>query len=119
MTYAGYSDEFRRAREQEQADHEKQLADMRASNERTRKAYLDRLEAQRQEQQARRDAELEQELAPAKAQELRAWLIEHPDKDARDFERIWPLVKEQKYTGREARIAREIEAQRRRLGYSV
>jgi hypothetical protein len=118
MSGVGYSDEFRRNHELETREREKQLEDARRANAAIRQKYLAKLEAEKQERAARDAAELEAELAPMKAQELRLWLIDHPDKNAADFEKVWPAVKEQRYTGRDVLIQREIAAQKASGRYS-
>jgi len=77
--------------------------------------YHKRLQAKRDAQQAQRDAEFEASVAPVKRVKMLEWLIEHPDKSERDFQQVWPHVRELlKLDDRDAAIQREIAAQRQR-----
>lgn len=86
--------------------HEEQAARTEANIEK-RKAML----AEREQALAtERDAELE----PVKEQRFREWQAENPTLGRATFEaKVWPVERERQY-GREAMLAREIEAQRDR-----
>ena len=85
----GYSDEFRRAREAEQAAEERRLVEQKRANDEARAQYLAGLEGKRAEQAKRAEQELDLELEPTKQPERRRWLAAHPDRTDRDFELIW------------------------------
>jgi ribosomal protein L20 len=114
----GYSKEFRAAREAEQRAADAEQKERKRQNALARKRYLDRLEAERQMQRDEHEAKVEQELAPMKTRLQRQWLVDHPDKDASDFEaQAWPLLRANLLEDRREHLLQNaIEYQRRRMG---
>ncbi|CCF83596.1 hypothetical protein [Nitrolancea hollandica] len=116
MGTPGYSREFAQQRTAEEAERQRQLEEQQRENARIRERYLQGLEGEREAARRKAADDLEAELAPHKEQEKRAWLIDHPVATAADFERVWPLIRDEKYTGFHARLQREIAAQRAKYG---
>ncbi len=91
----GYSREFTQQREATQLAEEQRLREQKAANDVARAEYLAGLEGQRAEQAKRAEQELDAELEPAKVARRRAWLIDHPGHGPSDFDKVWPLVREE------------------------
>ena len=88
-----YSD-FRRRREDHEAEEARQRAHLEQENQRARLERAAKLDAERAAQCQQEEAAQEARLAPTKERLRREWLIEHPDQDAAAFERrAWPLLK--------------------------
>ncbi len=83
------------------------------------KAYMEdyrrRLADTKAAKQAERDAEFEASIAPTKRVKMLEWLVSHPGQTEKDFEQVWPHVKELLKIGdRDEFVRREVEAQKRR-----
>jgi hypothetical protein len=79
--------------------------------------YHRRMKDKRDAEQAARDAAFEASIAPVKRREMLQWLVDHPGQAEKDFEQVWPHVRELlKIDDRDAAVEREIAAQRRRHG---
>jgi len=91
----GYSDEFIRRRDAEQAGAARQTEADAAENQRLRDRYLAELAASRAAAQAEQDSRLEAALAPERDRLEREWLANHPDHSPEDFRRrAWPLLRQ-------------------------
>ena len=109
----GYSDEFIRRRDAEQADAARQAEADAAENQRLRDRYLAGLAAQRAADEAANSARLEEALAPERDRLQRQWLADHPDHTPEDFRRrAWPRLREN--LGDE-RAAQHLEAEKAAL----
>jgi hypothetical protein len=66
-----------------------------SENEKAKRQYQTRLDAEKAAKRAEIDAETARELEPRKQVVNRQWLADHPDKTAADFESAaWPLLRE-------------------------
>jgi len=112
----GYTDAFYQRWAADQAAAKAEQEEMQRANAEARARYLAGLEAKKLEEKQRAEAAIEAELAPQKERAKRQWLYDHPDKEAKDFERnAWPLLKANLLEEQdEQRLQAEIEAQRRR-----
>ncbi len=91
----GYSDEFVRRREADEAAAEAQRQADTAENERLRDRYLAGLAAQRAADEAANNARLEAALAPERDRLERQWVADHPGHSAEDFRRhAWPQLRQ-------------------------
>ena len=113
---AGYSDEFVRRREADEAAAEAQRQEDIAENERLGARRLAALAAERAAAEAEQDDRLESALAPERDRLQRQWLADHPDLTPEDFRRrAWPRLREN--LGDE-RAVEHLEAQKRALARS-
>ncbi len=85
----GYSTEFTREREAQQAAEERRLKEQAEANAAARAEYLAGLEGARAQQATRAQQILDAELEPVRQQERRRWLSDHPDRTEADFSRVW------------------------------
>ena len=91
----GYSDEFVRRREADEAAAEAQRQADAAENEHLRNNYLAGLAAKQAAAQAEQAARLEAALAPERDRLQRQWLADHPDLTPEDFRRrAWPQLRQ-------------------------
>ncbi len=91
---AGYTPEFIARHQAEIAAHEAEEAERERQKAEAQRRFDAELAAQREAEERRHQALVEQALAPRKLVEQRAWLAAHPDKKEADFERIaWPHLK--------------------------
>jgi hypothetical protein len=71
------------------------LARQQAENTVIRQKYLNGLEASKSEKQAEHNAEIDQALEAKKQQLMRQWLVDHPDKNAADFDKLaWTYLRQ-------------------------
>ncbi len=92
-----------------------EVAERNAAGKAYMQDYHKRLKAKRDAEQAQRDVDYEASIAPTKRVKMLEWLVDHPGQTAKDFELVWPHVRELlKLDDRDAAIAREVAAQRRR-----
>lgn len=90
----GYDDEFRRQRQTEEAEREKDQQERIRQNAIAGKQIEAGLEAKREAERQDREARIDAELEPEKQRLQRQWLADHPDKTARDFNtHAWPLLR--------------------------
>lgn len=80
---------------QGEANRQAQIAENLQLNTEARAAYLAKLDREKAARQAEDLARVEAELAPVKQHRQRAWLIDHPGHGPADFERVWPLIREE------------------------
>lgn len=79
----------------EEADRRATIARNLRLNAEARERRLAVIDREKAERQAREQEAIEAELAPEKAWRQRGWLIDHPGHDPADFERVWPLIREE------------------------
>jgi hypothetical protein len=120
---AGYSDDFTRQREAEQAAAERQRQADAAENQAARDAYLGRVAAERETQRAAAEALVDADLAAERTRLERQWLADHPDRTAADFRtHAWPQLRANLVEQRAAETLERNKQQLRRasrVGYSL
>ena len=113
----GYSDEFVRRREADEAAAEAQRQADAAENQRLRNNYLAGLAAKRAADTAENEARLEAALAPERIRLERQWLADHPDRTRADFlARAWPQLRQNLGDERAAEHFEEQKAALRKSG---
>ena len=113
----GYSDEFVRRRDAEQADAARQAEADAAENERLGARRLAALAAKRAADEAANDARLEASLEPERTKLQRQWLADHPDHSAEDFRsKAWPRLRANLGDQRAAELHEEQKAALARSG---
>lgn len=118
--YADYTrralDRQHREREECEGREREEQAERDRLNKEARDRYLAGLDREKREAAARREAEIDAALAPAKERERHAWLAAHPGKGPDDFDRqAWPHLRANLIAADAARSQAEIQ---RRLAAS-